>query len=41
VKEASQYFHRKLLINLNIPFLEEITVGEEIVTEFLDWLVKE
>jgi two-component system response regulator LytT len=40
VIEASQYFHRKLLINLNIPFKDEITVGKEKVTEFLDWLVK-
>lgn len=41
VKEASQYFHRKLLVNLTIPFKEEITVGKEKVTEFLDWLVRE
>jgi DNA-binding LytR/AlgR family response regulator len=37
-KEASQYFHRKLLVTLTVPFKEEITVGKEKVTEFLDWL---
>jgi len=40
VKEASQYFHRKLLVILNVPFKEEITVGKEKVTEFFDWLVQ-
>ncbi|MBK8625205.1 MAG: response regulator transcription factor [Saprospiraceae bacterium] len=39
VKEASQYFHRKLLVVLNVPFKDEITVGKEKVTEFLNWLV--
>jgi two-component system, LytTR family, response regulator LytT len=38
IKEASQYFHRKLLLTLVVPFNEEITVGKEKVTEFLDWL---
>jgi two-component system, LytTR family, response regulator LytT len=38
IKEASQYFHRKLLISLVLPFKEDITVGKEKVTEFLDWL---
>lgn len=38
VKEASQYFHRKLLVVLTVPFKEEITVGKEKVSDFLDWL---
>jgi two-component system response regulator LytT len=38
VKDASQYFHRKLLVNLTIPFEEQILVGKLKVTAFLDWL---
>jgi len=41
VTEASHYFHRKLLVNLNVLFKEEITIGKEKVAEFLDWLVKQ
>jgi len=38
IKEASQYFGRKLLLNLTIPFEEKITVGRMKVPAFLDWL---
>ncbi|MFH0896031.1 MAG: LytTR family DNA-binding domain-containing protein [Bacteroidota bacterium] len=38
VKEASQYFARKLSISLLIPFKETITVSKEKSTEFLNWL---
>ena len=38
VKQASQHFHRKLQVHLNIPFSETILVGKEKVTAFLDWL---
>lgn len=38
VKDASQYFHRKLLVNLTIPFDEEILVGKLKVTAFKEWL---
>lgn len=38
VKEASQYFHRKLLVHLTIPFAQPILIGKEKVTSFLDWL---
>ena len=38
VKEATQYFHRKLLVKLTIPFDEEVVVGKLKVTAFKDWL---
>lgn len=40
IKDASQYFHRKLLISLNIPFVpkEPITVSKLRVADFLNWL---
>jgi len=38
VKQASQHFHRKLQVHLNIPFAETILIGKEKVTSFLDWL---
>jgi two-component system, LytTR family, response regulator LytT len=41
IKEASQYFNRKLLVILNIPFTEQITVGKEKATIFLEWLASQ
>lgn len=40
IKDATQSFHRKLLINLSIPFIpaEPITVSKLRVTDFLNWL---
>jgi two-component system response regulator LytT len=40
VKDTSQFFHRKLLINLSIPFTlkDHITVSKLRVTDFLNWL---
>jgi two-component system, LytTR family, response regulator LytT len=38
IKEASQFFNRKLLVILSLPFTEQITVGKEKTTAFLDWL---
>ena len=38
VKEASQYFHRKLLVKLTLPFDDEIVVGKLKVTAFKEWL---
>ena len=40
VKEATQYFHRKIMVKLTLPFPSDIIVGKEKVTEFLDWLVQ-
>ncbi|OYU65811.1 MAG: DNA-binding response regulator [Cytophagaceae bacterium BCCC1] len=38
VKDASHYFNRKIVVNLNIPFQEQILVGKLKVTAFVDWL---
>jgi two-component system, LytTR family, response regulator LytT len=38
IKEASQYFARKLSINLSIPFNETITISKVKVPDFLNWL---
>ncbi len=40
IKDASQYFHRKLVVNLSIPYAanEPITVSKVKATEFLNWL---
>ena len=38
VRDVSQYFGRKLLINLTIPFSEKITVGKLKANCFLSWL---
>jgi two-component system, LytTR family, response regulator LytT len=38
VKEASQHFNRKLLVHLNITFTEQILIGKEKTTSFLEWL---
>ena len=41
VKEASQYFARKLSITLSIPFNETITVSKVKVPDFLNWLAED
>ena len=38
IKEASQYFARKLSISLSIPFRDTITISKVKVPEFLNWL---
>lgn len=38
VKEASQHFNRKLLVHIVMPFSEQILVGKEKVSTFLEWL---
>lgn len=38
VKDASYYFNRKMLANLNIPFKEQIIIGKLKTNEFLAWL---
>jgi DNA-binding LytR/AlgR family response regulator len=40
VKDVSQYFGRKLLINLTFSFPEKITVGKLKTTPFLSWLAR-
>lgn len=38
VKEATQHFARKLIVNLNIPFNEQISISKEKTPIFLKWL---
>ncbi|MEM1000745.1 MAG: LytTR family DNA-binding domain-containing protein [Bacteroidota bacterium] len=38
VRDAAQYFHRKLLVNLTVDFEPEVIVGKLKVKSFLDWL---
>ena len=38
VREASQYFARKLSITLSVPFSETITISKVKVPDFLRWL---
>jgi two-component system, LytTR family, response regulator LytT len=38
ILEASQYFARKLLLRLAIPFEEEVTISKEKTASFLEWL---
>ncbi len=41
VKDASQYFNRKLLVNLNVSFAEQIIIGKLKTTEFIQWLTNQ
>ena len=38
IKDASKYLNRKILINLNINYPEQILVGKLKITSFLQWL---
>ncbi len=38
IRDADQYFHRKLLINLKVPFEDQILVSKLKVKPFLEWL---
>jgi DNA-binding LytR/AlgR family response regulator len=38
IKEASQYFARKLSLTLSIPFNDTITISKVKVPDFLNWL---
>jgi two-component system, LytTR family, response regulator LytT len=38
IKEANQYFNRRLLVHLNFNFNEEILISKEKVPDFLKWL---
>lgn len=40
VKDAAHSFNRKMLVNLTIPFKEQILVGKLKTTAFLDWLTQ-
>ena len=38
VQDASQYFNRKLLVNLNLSFPEKIIVGKLKASDFIKWM---
>jgi DNA-binding LytR/AlgR family response regulator len=38
IKEASQYFARKLSVSLTVQFSDTITISKEKTTDFLNWL---
>jgi two-component system, LytTR family, response regulator LytT len=38
VKDANHYFNRKVIVNLILPFKEQITVGKLKVSAFIEWL---
>jgi two-component system, LytTR family, response regulator LytT len=38
VKDAAHHFNRKIVVNLTIPFQEQILVGKLKVTPFMGWL---
>lgn len=38
VKDATHSFNRKIFINLNVSFHEQISVGKLKITAFMDWL---
>jgi two-component system, LytTR family, response regulator LytT len=38
IKDAAQHFNRKLVVNLTIPFKEEIIIGKLKITAFTNWL---
>ncbi len=40
VKDAAHFFNRKLIVNLNLPFAEQIIIGKLKVTEFTKWLAQ-
>jgi len=40
IKNAEKYFNRKLVLNLSIPFKEQIIISKEKARLFLDWLVE-
>lgn len=40
INDVSQYFGRKLLLNLSINFSEQLTITKEKRSHFLDWLAK-
>ncbi len=40
VSEAVQHFNRKLLVQVNINFSDQILIGKEKTTAFMEWLAK-
>jgi hypothetical protein len=40
VKDAAHHFNRKVVVNLTLPFKEQIMVGKLKVTAFIEWLAQ-
>jgi two-component system, LytTR family, response regulator LytT len=40
IKDASQFFNRKVIVNLTIPYPEKILVGKLKITSFIEWLAQ-
>jgi two-component system, LytTR family, response regulator LytT len=40
VKDASNSFNRKIVVNLLVPFKESIEIGKLKTTEFMEWLAR-
>jgi DNA-binding LytR/AlgR family response regulator len=40
IKDVSRYFGRKLLINLTIPFSEQLFISKEKTAYFMEWLAE-
>jgi two-component system response regulator LytT len=40
IKDATHFFNRKIIVNLTIPFKEQILVGKLKTTVFVEWLSK-
>lgn len=40
VRDAAHFFSRKLVINLSVPFKDNITISKEKTPLFLDWLAR-
>jgi two-component system, LytTR family, response regulator LytT len=40
IKDASQFFNRKVIVNLTIPYKEQILVGKLKITPFIEWLAQ-
>jgi two-component system, LytTR family, response regulator LytT len=38
IKDATHFFNRKIIVNLTIPFKEQILVGKLKTTPFVEWL---
>lgn len=38
IKDATHFFNRKIIINLTVPFKEQILVGKLKTTAFVEWL---
>lgn len=40
IKDASHFFNRKIIVNLTIPYKEQILVGKLKTTSFIEWLAQ-